>query len=162
MSTVSNNSILPIDSSRIIYLVRIIQSMPIDFQASWRRTFVWMVVVGGDPRSDGCIATLACLALLCRRLLKLTSSGWLTFPNEPSLIRSSLAVPTVFLSGSYWPPRPCLLSSSYVASSRADRLLNSLKEFNTAIVFQAEYKMNANILSIPNVPIISLGFHPET
>ena len=38
---------------------------------------------GGDPRGDRCIATLACLALLRRRLLKLTSSGWLTFPNEP-------------------------------------------------------------------------------
>ena len=39
---------------------------------------------GCDPRGERCIATLACLALLRRSLLKLTSPGWLTFPNEPS------------------------------------------------------------------------------
>ena len=113
MSTVSNNPILPIDSSRIVYLVRIIQSMPIDFQASWRRTFVWMVVVGGDPRSDRCIATLACLALLCRRLLKLTSSGWLTFPNEPPDQIQPCCPHSLLIRA---PPPSCLLSSSYVPS----------------------------------------------
>ena len=91
----------------------------------------------GDPRGDRCIATLACLALLRRRLLNLTSSGWLTFPNEPPpLIRSSLAVPTVLLSGSYYSLSPIVILCP--SSSRADRLLSSLKEFNTAIVLSQQ------------------------
>ena len=91
------------------------------------RVEVYFHLGGGDPRGDRCIATLACLALLHRRLLKLTSPAWLTFPNEPSDQIQPCCPHSLLIRA---PPFP-RVSYRHLMSPLKSRLLNSVKELHS-------------------------------